>query len=1097
MKSNNYQQRLSCYFGLGLILLLFVGTESFAQFRTIERAETMKKPVLYNGKAASSQGHYDGVIRIKMRPEATAQLDRMLLERASAKGEVIARSSDSHVVTGMTQLDAVHQGCEAKVMKRVFRPAGKFEAKHRKHGLHLWYEVQYDDPRAIEQILRDYRGVAEVAIAEKVHEKAHVGYEVSGVYEAEEVLTDPPNDPFFDLNQYSFNNTGQNIQGQVGTVGADVSMFEAWAIETGSSDIVVAVTDGGIQVDHEDLVGNMWVNVDEIPGNGIDDDNNGYVDDINGYGFGDDTGSIPADIHGSHVGGTVAAETNNAIGVAGIAGGEGTDDGVRLMSLAAFGETGTMGFEDTYTYGADNGAVISQNSWGYTVAGVFDQVVLDGIDYFIAEAGTDALGNPFGPMQGGIVIFAAGNDNADGQWYPGFYDPVLAVGGTDNQDGRYDFSNFGTWVDIAAPAVDIASTGDGGGYFFLTGTSMACPHVSGAAALLLSNLSRNGGNITPADLRAALVDNTDNIDATIPGFVGLLGSGRLNVEASLNALNVGPCTVNVPAGLASTNITDSSADISWDAQASATSYDYRFREVGAATWTTVNTSGTSASLSGLSPLTDYEFQVSAICPDETSAFSASSNFTTLDVPPPCDVEVPTGLTSSNITDTSADISWDAQAEATSYDYRYRATGSTTWTTVNTASTSANLSGLSANTEYEFQVSAICPDETSAFSASATFTTLDVTLACTDLPVLSVSNITEDGATVSWLPHSGVDDYQYRYNLATGGSTINGTTTSTSVVLSGLLANTEYQFRMRANCTGGGNSGVASIFFTTGDVGGGTCDIPDGLSASNVTESSATINWNSVGSADSYDYRYRPVTATTWTTGNTTATSADLSGLLADTVYEYQVQSVCAAEVSGYSPSSEFSTTSGGGGEVPCSDAPSNVTASNIGASTATISWDAVIPGELNFHQYRYRETGTTSWTTGTATTNSVDLSGLLANTDYTFAIRNNCTVGGNSPVVTITFTTGSSVSSSAQGRGIGLDQNIQYYPNPVREVLNVRVSDAAPVKVRVYDLNGALMKEVMVSPDAEGVDVRSLQPGVYIMEMLTDKKIQVKRFNKE
>ncbi|MDH3708527.1 MAG: S8 family serine peptidase, partial [Cyclobacteriaceae bacterium] len=415
MKSNNYQQSLSYYFGLGLILLLFVGTESFAQFRTIERAETMKKPVLYNGKAASSQGHYDGVIRIKMRPEATAQLDRMLLERASAKGEVIARSSDTHVVTGMTQLDAVHQGCEAKVMKRVFRPAGKFEEKHRKHGLHLWYEVQYDDPRAIEQILRDYRGVAEVAIAEKVHEKAHVGYEVSGVYEAEEVLTDPPNDTFFDLNQYSFNNTGQNIQGQVGTVGADVSMFEAWAIETGSSDIVVAVTDGGIQVDHEDLVGNMWVNVDEIPGNGIDDDNNGYVDDINGYGFGDDTGSIPADIHGSHVGGTIAAETNNAIGVAGIAGGEGTDDGVRLMSLAAFGETGTMGFEDTYTYGADNGAVVSQNSWGYTVAGAFDQVVLDGIDYFIAEAGTDALGNPFGPMQGGIVIFAAGNDNADGQ----------------------------------------------------------------------------------------------------------------------------------------------------------------------------------------------------------------------------------------------------------------------------------------------------------------------------------------------------------------------------------------------------------------------------------------------------------------------------------------------------------------------------------------------------------------------------------------------------------------------------------------------------------------------------------------------------------
>src|SRR6185436_19971905 len=117
----------------------------------------------------------------------------------------------------------------------------------------------------------------------------------------------------------------------------DIALFRAWGLTTGTPNVVVAVTDGGAQVNHPDLAASMWVNTGEIPGNGIDDDNNGYVDDINGYGFGDNTGEIAPDDHGSHTSGTIGATTNNGIGVSGVAGGSGSGDGVRLMSCAAFG----------------------------------------------------------------------------------------------------------------------------------------------------------------------------------------------------------------------------------------------------------------------------------------------------------------------------------------------------------------------------------------------------------------------------------------------------------------------------------------------------------------------------------------------------------------------------------------------------------------------------------------------------------------------------------------------------------------------------------------------------------------------------------------
>jgi subtilisin family serine protease len=520
-----------------------------------------------------------GVLRIKVTEDLALALERAQIRKSSA----------NVVITGIQSLDRAALQFRATNIKRVFRPAGKFEAKHRRYGLHRWYEIQLDKTIPVNTAIAAYKGVEKVEYVEAVRKKQIVGSDkpnfgpvrVDPNTLARATLPGPSNDPLL-ASQWHYNNTGQ----AGGTPGSDISLFDAWGIETGSSNVIVAVTDGGAQVNHPDLAANMWVNTDEIPGNNIDDDNNGYVDDINGYGFGDDTGTIAPSDHGTHTSGTIAAVTNNGVGVAGVAGGSGTGDGARIMTLAAFGATGQGGFEDTYVYGADNGAVISQNSWGYTEPNVFDQVLLDGIDYFIAEAGRDENGNQVGPMNGGIVIFAAGNDNQNQNWYPGFYAPTLAVSALNNQDKKSWYTNFGAWVDVAAPGgetfVDndpkgVLSTISGGGYAFFQGTSMACPHVSGVAALLVSKFG--GPGLTPQVVRQRLTQFVDPIDQLNPNFAGLLGSGRLNALSALQfSDDVAPEAIDDLA-VQATAIT--SITLTWTAPAdsgniSVTAYDIRY-----------------------------------------------------------------------------------------------------------------------------------------------------------------------------------------------------------------------------------------------------------------------------------------------------------------------------------------------------------------------------------------------------------------------------------------------------------------------------------------------------------------------------------------
>lgn len=320
-----------------------------------------------------------------------------------------------------------------------------------------------------------------------------------------------PNDQFVGL-QWGVNNTGQDIRGVLGTSDADIDGYEAWDVRTSASNVVVAVIDSGTQWSHPDLDDNIWSNADEIAGNGVDDDGNGYVDDIRGWDFyNNDNNPDDAEGHGTHVAGTVGAEGNNGIGVAGVAW------DVQIMPLRFIGPFGgsTSDAIAALNYAVDNGARISNNSWG---GGGFSNAMRDAI--------SNAAANNH------LFIAAAGNDgvNTDNSpHYPSSYsnENIISVAATDNRDRIAGFSNYGVnSVDLGAPGVDIASCYTGSGYVWNSGTSMASPHVAGAAAVLLAE----NPSWSNTQLRDRILDTVRPTSA-MSGTTAT--GGVLNLEAAI------------------------------------------------------------------------------------------------------------------------------------------------------------------------------------------------------------------------------------------------------------------------------------------------------------------------------------------------------------------------------------------------------------------------------------------------------------------------------------------------------------------------------------------------------------------------------------
>lgn len=328
-----------------------------------------------------------------------------------------------------------------------------------------------------------------------------------------------PDDPHFSL-QWALNNTGQTIGGIAGKPDADIDAVEAWDLTTGSANIVVAVIDTGVDYTHPDISQNVWHNPFETPGNGIDDDRNGYIDDIYGIDTANgDSNPMDDDGHGTHVAGIIGAVGNNSRGICGI------NWNVKIMALKFMGSNG---------YGSVSGAiecleyasatkkkgvpvVLTNNSW----SGInFSQALYDAIQAQLRE--------------GILFVVAAGNDgeNTDeNPVYPACYDlpNVITVAATDNNDEIADYSNFGrNSVHIAAPGNDIISLYPGGRYEFMSGTSMAAPHVSGVIALLKEMYPGYDWK----HLRNRVISSGDDIQSLTDK---VLSGGRLNAYRALTA----------------------------------------------------------------------------------------------------------------------------------------------------------------------------------------------------------------------------------------------------------------------------------------------------------------------------------------------------------------------------------------------------------------------------------------------------------------------------------------------------------------------------------------------------------------------------------
>ena len=419
----------------------------------------------------------------------------------------------------------------------------------RSYDLHRWFLLSFPESVGVEKVAERMASLAEVdavqfntAIERRFGSEAPIPW-TPFQQQGHGEFNLPFNDPML-VDQWHYINNKDLSVAQTSRTGADINVKNAWGLTAGDPRIIIAVCDEGVKYTHPDLAENMWVNTGEIAGNGIDDDNNGYVDDIHGWNFLSTekypkviSWNEPGDVsHGTHVAGTVAAVNNNGLGVSGVAGGTGNGDGCRIMSCQVFSgsSSATAGARaQAYRYAAEMGASILQCSFGQEAGLInsdngFEQMYpaeIAALRYFRNYP------NPASPVNKNIIIFASGNDGKSISGYPAAHKEFISVSAFGPDYLPTDYTNYGPGVNISAPGGDISinltahseraqilsttaseSQNYDSNYGWMQGTSMACPHVSGVVALGLSYALKIDKKLDYDEFLAILYSSVNDLD---------------------------------------------------------------------------------------------------------------------------------------------------------------------------------------------------------------------------------------------------------------------------------------------------------------------------------------------------------------------------------------------------------------------------------------------------------------------------------------------------------------------------------------------------------------------------------------------------------
>lgn len=476
------------------------------------------------------------------------------------EGNLIVKLSEETVVAGYEGLmSQFSEKVDVISMRPVFPAAVMEDEVARKYDLHRWFRVDFEgvSPERAAARLSEFDAVTNIQFNKSPKQASDcnaTGYAPSLAMMASSSL--PFNDPML-ADQWHYINTGNSLVSSYVVEGGDIAVKDAWRLTGGDPDIIVAICDGPVKYDHPDLAPNMWVNTREQNGvEGKDDDGNGYVDDIYGLncttGYGEiDWSNRDESGHGTHVAGVVGAVNSNGTGICGVAGGTGKGDGVRLMSCQIFngGQSSNDASAVAFYYAAKNGASIAQCSFGWQ-GGVFDSddtyKKAYGVEYAAIKYFMDPDNNNSKVLDSNIMIFAAGNDASRQSSYPGALEEVVCVTalGPDLLPA-INYTNYGAGCNIAAPGGDyfvgtlypgevnrsqvlstfintVAVTAKVGAektaghdYAYMQGTSMACPHVSGIAALGLAYAEKLGKKFSREEFISMLLTSVDDIDARL------------------------------------------------------------------------------------------------------------------------------------------------------------------------------------------------------------------------------------------------------------------------------------------------------------------------------------------------------------------------------------------------------------------------------------------------------------------------------------------------------------------------------------------------------------------------------------------------------